>query len=98
LFSCFASSVTQAPYAHCFLLSALVWHVKGPLEITFEGTANDHKITKMLLVLYEYFIPFKTVMFKQANKNALAHICYRGTCKLPVDNVEAFETELFKRY
>ncbi len=38
LFGFFASSVAQAPYAHCFLLSALDWHLQGPLEITFQGS------------------------------------------------------------
>src|SRR4029077_10496594 len=47
LFGYFASSVAQTPYAHCFLLSALDWHLQGPLEITFQGAGDDPTVVKM---------------------------------------------------
>jgi len=94
LFSCFASSVTQAPYAHSFLLSALDWYLQGPLEITFQGAGDDLTVAKMLKVLYKHFIPSKAVKFIPALTGAQAHICYRGTCKAPINNVGVFEKEI----
>ena len=98
LFGCFSSSVAQAPYAHSFLLSALDWHLQGPLEITFEGGRDDSTIAKMLKVLYKHFIPSKAVKFVPALNRGQAHICYRGTCKAPIDSVGIFEQELIARY
>jgi len=40
LFRSFAPTVAQAPYAHCFLLSALDWYLNGPIEITFVGEGS----------------------------------------------------------
>jgi uncharacterized protein YyaL (SSP411 family) len=105
LFRCFASSVVLAPYAHSFLLSALDWHLNSPVEITFQGAWGDVTIAKMLKVLYKHFIPFKTVQFIPASplagaslNSGQAHICFRGTCKVPIDNVGGFEQELLTRY
>jgi uncharacterized protein YyaL (SSP411 family) len=94
LFSCFASSVAQAPYAHCFLLSALDLHLQGPLEITFQGALDDPMVAKMLKVLYKHFIPSKAVKYVLALGKGQANICERGTCKAPIDSVSAFEQEI----
>jgi len=91
LFGCFASSVAQAPYAHCFLLSALDWHLEGPLEITFEGAADNAEVVKMLKILYKHFIPSKAVKSIPGLGRGKAHICFRGTCKAPIDSASAFE-------
>jgi len=93
LFGCFASDVARAPYAHSFLLSALDWHYQGPLEITFQGAGDDGTIAKMLKVLYKHFIPCKVLKFIPAlTEGCQAHICYRGTCKAPIDSVDVFES------
>jgi uncharacterized protein len=97
LFSCFASSVARAPYAHCFLLSALDWHLQGPLEITFQGAGDDAMIAKMLKVLYKHFMPCKAVKFNPALDRGQAHICYRGVCKAPMDSVDLFEREILSK-
>jgi uncharacterized protein YyaL (SSP411 family) len=94
LFDCFASLAGQAPFAHCFLLSALDRHLQGDLEITFEGAENDPAVAKMLKVLYKYFIPSKAVNFRPASTQGRAQICYQGVCKAPVASVEAFEREI----
>jgi hypothetical protein len=94
LFNCFTASVDRAPYAHCFLLSALDWHVQGPCEITFKGAEDDTTIAKMIKVLYKYFIPSKTVQWIPAAQGPQAQICTRGTCLLPIDRVDVFEHEL----
>jgi hypothetical protein len=104
LFGSFASTVIQAPYAHSFLLSALDWHLSGPLEITFVGeglkpaSTGDSTIAKMLKVLYKHFIPYKVVKFVPAANSGQAHICYRGICKLPIDNVDVFEKDLLEKH
>ncbi len=111
LFGCFASSVTQAPYAYSFLLSALDWHLQGPLEITFQGAGDEAMVAKMLKVLYKHFIPSKAVKCIPAltgapraaslaakRRGGQAHICYRGTCKAPIDSVGVFEQELVTGY
>jgi len=97
LFGSFASSVTQAPYAHSFLLSALDWHLNGPIEIAFQG-ARDMTIAQMLKVLYKHFIPSKSVKLIPAANSGQAHICYRGTCQTPFDDVILFERALLKKY
>jgi len=105
LFSYFSSSVAQAPWAHSFLLSALDWHLSTPVEITFQGALEDVTVAKMLKVLYKHFIPFKSVKLITDPETSLslkqqggqAHICYRGTCKAPTDNIGAFEQELLTR-
>ena len=98
LFGFFAYSVAQAPYAHSFLLSALDWHLNGAIEITFQGDGSDETIAKMLKVLYKHFIPSKMVKFIPCMNQGQAHICYRGTCKLPVISVDVFEQDLLKKY
>jgi uncharacterized protein YyaL (SSP411 family) len=94
LFGHYASSVSQAPYAHCFLLSALDWHLNGPLEITFHGPGDDQTVDKMLKVLYKHFMPSKVVRYVPALGQGQAFICFRGTCKAPIDSVKAFEEEI----
>jgi len=95
LLNCFASSIAQAPYAYSFLLSSLDWHLNGPIEITFQGAREDGTIAKMLRVLYKYFIPFKAIKFTPAlpadGAEGQAFICYRGTCKAPINKVDIFE-------
>ena len=112
LFACFAFSVTEAPYAHSFLLSALDWHLSGPIEIAFQGVRGDTTIAKMLKVLYKHFIPSKVVKFisvlpagpatgkagEPALNSGQVHICYRGTCKVPIDSVDVFEQNLLRKY
>jgi len=98
IFAYFSSSVAQAPYAHSFLLSALNWHLQGPLEITFHGAENDPTIAKMLKVLYKHFIPCKAVKFFPAAHSGQAYLCYKGTCKAPIDNVGIFEQDILTRY
>jgi len=94
LFNSFASSVDRAPYAHGFLLSALYWHLQGPVEITFKGNFDDIGITNMVKVLYKNFMPLKAVNFIEDKKVNQALICFRGTCKLPIINVLDFEKEI----
>ena len=91
VFRFFSSSDTQSPYAHSFLLSSLCWYLKGPLEITFQGSENDPTIAKMLKVLYKYFIPLKALRLERSLDQGQARICFRGTCKLPVFSVNDFE-------
>jgi len=99
LFGCFASSVAQAPYAHGFLLSALDWHYQGPLEITFAGVrSDDSTVAKMLKVLYKYFIPSKAVKFIPGMNGGQARICFRGTCKAPINSVEDFENVIKRNF
>ena len=88
----------EAPYAHSFLLSALDWHLSGAIEITFQGSLGDETIAKMLKVLYKHFIPSKVVKFIPGKSQGQAHICYRGTCKLPINSVDVFEQDLLKKY
>jgi uncharacterized protein YyaL (SSP411 family) len=97
--------VAQAPYAHSFLLSALDWHLSGPIEIAFQGAGDDSTIAKMLKVLYKHFVPCKAVKYIVASpsggsdsNSGQAHICYRGTCKPPIGSVGIFEQELLKKY
>jgi uncharacterized protein YyaL (SSP411 family) len=97
LFAYFASSVTQAPYAHGFLLSALDWHLHAPLEITLQGAGDDVTVAKMLKVLYKHFIPYKAVKFMPDLNGSQAHICFRGTCKAPVTSVSIFEQEILSK-
>jgi len=94
LFGCFSSSVAQVPYAHSFLLSALDWHLQGPWEISFQGAGDDPTIAKMLKVLYKHFIPAKAVKFILALDGGQAHICFRGTCKAPINSVSVFESTI----
>ena len=94
LFGFFAPTITQAPYAHSFLLSSLDWYLQGPLEITFQGRADDPTVAKMLKVLYKHFIPFKAIKFIPATNQGQAHICFQGTCKAPIDSVGLFEQEI----
>jgi len=96
LFKYFAVTVTQAPYAHTFLLSSLDWHLQGPLEIAFDGSLDDSEIAKMLKVLYKHFIPSKAVRFVPGLNRGQAHICFRGTCRVPINSVEVFEQGLTK--
>jgi uncharacterized protein len=98
LFGYFASSVAQTPYAYSFLLSALDWHLQGPLEITFQGALDDSTVAKMIKVLYKHFIPLKAVKFIPALDRARAHICYRGTCKGPIESTSILEQELLRKY
>jgi len=98
LFSYFSSTVSQAPYAYNFLLSALDWHLQGTLEIKFQGVENDPTVASMIKVLYKHFIPFKAVKFVPALNGAQVHICLRGSCKAPIDSVSVFEHELLSRY
>lgn len=105
LFGYFASSVAQAPYAHSFLLSALDWHLQGPLEITLQGGGDDPRVAKMLKVLYKHFIPSKAVKFIPASPaggpaltGTQAHICYRGTCQAPIESVSILEQQLLTKY
>jgi len=91
LFNCFASAVARAPYAHSFLLSALAWHLQGPMEITFQGPMDDATIAKMIKVMYKHFIPYKAVKLTPGLGRAQASICLQGSCRLPVDSVDAFE-------
>ena len=98
LFDFFAYSVAQAPYAHSFLLSALDWHLSGAIEISFQGDVADETIAKMLKVLYKHFIPSKVVKFIPGKGQGQVHICYRGTCKQPVNSVDVFEQDLLKKY
>jgi hypothetical protein len=97
LFNCFASSISQAPYAHSFLLSALDWHLQGPLEITFHGAKDDVTVAKMLKVLYKHFIPSKAVKFIPSLNKGLANLCYRGSCQPSIDTVDAFENQIARR-
>jgi hypothetical protein len=94
LFRSFSSSVAQAPYAHCFLLSALDWHLQGPLEITFKGPMDDPMVDKMLKMLYKHFMPSKAVKYVLTRDPGLVTICARGICKAPIDNVSVFEREI----
>ena len=94
LFKCFGLSAAQAPYAHCFLLSALDWYLQGPLEITFEGQGDDPVIAKMLKILYKHFIPSKAVKFTLSPNRAQARVCSRGVCKAPVESADLFEQEI----
>ena len=97
LFNCFSSSITQAPYAYTFLLSSLALHLKGPLEITFQGDRNDPTFAQMVKTLYTHFIPFKAVKFNpDLSAGAQVHLCYRGTCRRPIESVSIFEQELLK--
>ena len=96
LFGCFASSVAQAPYAHSFLLSALDWHLQGPLEVTLEGALDDSTVAQMVKVLYKHFIPLKAVKFMPALGRARALICYRGTCQAPIESVSMLEQGLLR--
>jgi uncharacterized protein YyaL (SSP411 family) len=91
LFGFFFSSAAQAPHAHCFLLSAMDWHLQGAVEVTFEGPVNDPMIAKMLKVLYKHFVPLKAVKFSPASGKLRALICQRGACQAPIENVDAFE-------
>jgi len=93
LFGCFSSSVAQAPYAHSFLLSALDWDLHGPLEIVLEGADDDPTINKMLKVMYKYFIPVKTVSYIPSSNKGQVRVCYKGTCKPPIDSVDVFEKD-----
>ncbi len=97
LFGCFASSIAPAPYAYSFLLSALDWHLQGPLEITFQGSEGDPTVAKMLKVLYKYFIPSKAVKFTLSSDSGQAHICCRGICQAPVGSVEDFKQGIVER-
>jgi uncharacterized protein len=98
LFGCFASSVSQAPYGYSFLLSALDWYYRRPLEITFQGVLGDSTIAKMIKVLYKHFIPLKAVKFIPALGRARALICYRGTCQAPIESVSMLEQELLREH
>jgi uncharacterized protein YyaL (SSP411 family) len=98
LFSSFTSTIAQSPHAHTFLLSALDWHLQGPLEISFHGAGDDSTVAKMLKVLYKHFIPAKSVKLIPSLDCGQAHICYRGTCKAPTENVGVFEQELIVRF
>jgi uncharacterized protein YyaL (SSP411 family) len=104
LFGCFASAAAQAPYAHSFLLSALDWHLNGPVEITFQGARGDGTIDQMLKVLYKHFLPLKAVKYIPASEQGAAvldrgqaHICYRGTCQALIGRVDVFERELVRK-
>jgi uncharacterized protein YyaL (SSP411 family) len=98
LFDSFPSSVLKAPFAHSFLLSALDWHLQGTLEITFQGVLVDSTFAKMLKVLYKHFIPLKAVKFISAADRTRAYICYRGTCKAPIENVSMLEQAVLLKY
>ena len=91
LFSFFSASIAQAPYAHCFLLSALDWHLTGALELSFQGKPKDAVIAKMTKVLYKQFVPFKAVSFKLNPLTTEVSICTRGVCHEPMVDIEAFE-------
>jgi len=95
LFNYFASSVGQASYAHTFLLSALDWHLQGPVEITFEGAGDDPKVAKMLKILYKQFMPNKII--KLGPGQGKAQICVRGMCQLPTDDIDVFEKQILER-
>jgi len=97
LFSCFSPMVARAPHAHCFLLSAMDWHLQGALEITFQGPENDGDIAQMLKVLYKHFIPSKTVKRVIHDEKAQAYICSRGTCRPPVEDPDVFENEILRK-
>ena len=90
----FTSSIAQAPYAYCFLLSVLDRYLHGPLEITFKGAVDDPTISKMLKVLYKHYVPTKIVQFIPSADKGQVQLCFRGTCQRPIDSVEAFEQEL----
>jgi len=95
LFGYFASLVAQAPYAHSFLLAALDWKCGGPIEITFQGARGDATVAEMLKVLYKNFIPSKVVKFSQdLNGRAQAQICFRGTCRAPIEDIDVFTDEV----
>ncbi len=95
LFSHFTVSVAQAPFAHSFLLSALDLYLQGPLEIKFQGAADDAAIAKMLEVLYKHFVPNKAVKHVLASdKPGQAFICFRGRCNAPVSSASAFEQDI----
>ena len=94
LFDSFGSSVSKTPFAHCFLLSALDWHLAGAWEITFQGNQDDGTVAKMLKILYKNFIPSKAVKFTPALNGGQVYLCYQGTCKAPIDNPGVFEQEL----
>ncbi|MDE2027589.1 MAG: thioredoxin domain-containing protein, partial [Candidatus Omnitrophica bacterium] len=93
LLGCFAATVSQAPQAYSFLLSALGWQVYGPLEITFEGRRDDRTIDGMIKILYKHFIPFKAVKLVPG-PSPRALICRRGACRPPVGNADVLEQEL----
>jgi uncharacterized protein YyaL (SSP411 family) len=96
LFNSFAFSISQAPWAFCFLLSALDYHLEGPMDIAFQGKKDDPTVIRMLTVLYKHFIPSKAVMLVPSNKSGQVNICYQGVCKLPIDNLDDFEKEIVK--
>jgi uncharacterized protein len=97
LFSSLSSTVTRAPWAHCFLLSALDWHLSAPFEIVFQGARDDGTIAKMLKVLYKHFVPNKALKYMPASpalNKAQAQICCRGTCRAPIDDAGVFESAI----
>ncbi len=90
----FSPNIAHGPGAHCFLLSAQMWQLQGPLEITLEGGLEDSTIAKMLKILYKYYLPFKTLRLIPGSNHPRAHICFRGVCKAPIDTLAAFEQQL----
>jgi len=96
LFKCFAASVAQASWGHAFLLSALDWHLNGPLEITLQGAGDDPVIAKMLKVLYKQFIPSKVVKLIPGTGKAQVRVCFQGTCRMPIGTVDLFEQEIMQ--
>jgi len=62
-----------------------------------QGTWGDGTVAQMLKVLYKHFIPYKVVKFIPALNQGQVHICYRGTCKAPIDSVDVLEQQLLMR-
>lgn len=86
----------RSPYGHSFLLSVLDGHLQGPLEITFQGPANDPKLAAMIKILYAHYLPCKAIHFKPDAKPLRALVCRRGACQAPVEEAAQLEASLLR--
>ncbi len=94
----FGAHMKEAPRALPQMLVALDFALTEPRQIVIAGKPAAPDTEAMLNVLFEHFIPVKTVVLadvkspmKPLQGKATAYICFRHICKEPTADLQTFE-------
>jgi uncharacterized protein YyaL (SSP411 family) len=81
----FSGEMDEMPTAYLYMLGALYRQNAIVKRITITGQKTDKMIEEMLEVIYEKYLPNKSITFSPGDK-VEAHLCEKGVCGPPIKN------------
>jgi len=97
IFKVFFTSIEERPPAYTFALCALDFYLGPSLNIVLEGPLEDSKLAQMKRVVYKYFIPNKSLLFKPSTVPATVYVCQLNVCQKPTQEISELEKQLLQQ-